>query len=277
MAITKKMTERVQSSLKRFVPILSAQRDRDVSEADTVTLVKDMLSEVFGYDKYAELTSEHAIRGTYCDLAVQFDGKLQLLIEIKAIGSNLQERHVKQGVDYASNQGVEWVVVTNGIEWILYNVLFKKPIDKEEIVRLNLLEIDPRREEDLQRLYLFTRTGLSKHALSEFRDRQDATNRFLLAAIVINSDSVLSAIRREVRRVTEMMVEKEEVAAVLRDQVIKRDTLEGEQAQAAERRFNRRSERAIGRNGKPETSAEAAAPEMRPSAPGRLPTLKPDA
>lgn len=99
MAITKKITERVQSSLKRFLPILSAQRDRDVSEADTVTLVKDMLSEVFGYDKYAELTSEHAIRGTYCDLAIQFDGKLQLLIEIKAIGSNLQERHVKQGVD----------------------------------------------------------------------------------------------------------------------------------------------------------------------------------
>src|SRR5437762_1976962 len=100
MAITKKMTERVQSSLKRFVPVLAARRDRDVSEADTVTLVKDMLSEVFGYDKYAELTSEHAIRGTYCDLAVQFDGKLQLLIEIKAIGSTLQERHIKQAIDY---------------------------------------------------------------------------------------------------------------------------------------------------------------------------------
>ena len=34
-------------------------------------LVKDLLAEVFGYDKYAELTSEHAIRGTYCDLAVK--------------------------------------------------------------------------------------------------------------------------------------------------------------------------------------------------------------
>jgi len=42
-----------------------------VSEADTITLVKDLLSEVLGYDKYAELTSEHSIRGTYCDLAIK--------------------------------------------------------------------------------------------------------------------------------------------------------------------------------------------------------------
>jgi hypothetical protein len=46
-----------------------ATKDRDVSEADTVTIVKDLLAEVFGYDKYAELTGEFAIRGTYCDLA----------------------------------------------------------------------------------------------------------------------------------------------------------------------------------------------------------------
>lgn len=70
MGVTKKLAERLESGLMRFRPVLAAQRDRDVSEADTVTLVKDLMCEVFGYDKYAELTSEHAIRGTYCDLAV---------------------------------------------------------------------------------------------------------------------------------------------------------------------------------------------------------------
>ena len=249
MAITKKMAERIQSGLKRFVPILSAQRDRDVSEADTVTLVKDLLSEVFGYDKYAELTSEHAIRGTFCDLAIQFDGKLQLLIEIKAIGSALQDRHVKQSIDYACNQGVEWVVLTNGIEWVLFHVLFKKPIDKEEIVRLNLVEIDPRRDEDLEKLYLLTRTGLTKDALGAYRDRQDATNRFLLSAVLLNSDVVLKTIRRELRRVTNIMVDQEEVVKALREQVIKRETLEGDAAQAAARRLNRRGDRSIRRAG----------------------------
>lgn len=241
MAITKKIAERLQTGLKRFQPILSAQRDRDVSEADTVTLVKDLLSEAFGYDKYAELTSEHAIRGTYCDLAIQFDGKVQLLIEVKAIGSGLQERHVKQSIDYASNSGVEWVVLTNGIEWVLFHVLFQKPIAKEEIVRLNLLEMDARRSEDLERLYLLTRAGLTKDALTVFRDRQHAVNRFLLSAIILNSDTVLACIRREVRRVSGILVDASAVQKVLREQVLKRETLEGEQADAEGKRFNRRA------------------------------------
>ena len=245
MAVTKKIAETLNTGLRRFRPILAAQRDRDVSEADTVTLVKDLLSEVFGYDKYAELTSEHAIRGTYCDLAIQFDGKVQLLIEIKAIGSALAERHVKQAIDYASNKGVDWVILTNGIEWVLYHVIFKKPIDKEEVVRLNMLEVDPKRDEELQRLYLLTRAGITKDALTQFRDRQEATNRYVLAALLVGSDAMLTTLRREVRRISGMLIDQEEIARVLREQVIKRDVLEGEPAADAARRATRASERPL--------------------------------
>src|ERR1051325_6970212 len=105
MPTPKRTVERLQVGLKIYIPILRSQRDRDVSEADTVTVVKDVLSDVFGYDKYAELTSEHAIRGTWCDLAVKLDNKLRLLIEVKAIGSDLSDKHVKQAIDYAANQG----------------------------------------------------------------------------------------------------------------------------------------------------------------------------
>ena len=71
--IPAKVSSRLSSGLKRFQPILDSAHSRDVSEADTVTIVKDILAEVLGYDKYSELTSEHLIRGTYCDLAVQLD------------------------------------------------------------------------------------------------------------------------------------------------------------------------------------------------------------
>lgn len=273
MSVTKKVAERIQSGLKRFGPILAAQRDRDVSEADTVTLVKDILSEVFGYDKYSELTSEYAIRGTYCDLAVQFEGKVQLLIEVKAIGSPLQDRHVKQAIDYACNKGVEWTVLTNGIEWVLYHVIFKKPIDKEEVVKLNLLEMDPRREENLEKLYLLTRTGLSKDAHAEFHSRQEATNRFMLAAILLSED-VLKTVRREVRRVTELLVDQEDIERVLREQVIKRDTLEGDQAQAAARQVSRRSERSI-RSSSEAEAPTAALPADSATAPSASPTAPP--
>lgn len=245
MAIPKRTIERVTDGLKRFAPILQTQRDRDVSEADTVTVVKDLLSEVFGYDKYAELTSEHAIRGTFCDLAVQFDGKLRLLIEVKAIGSDLQDRHIKQSVDYAANQGIEWVVLTNGIEWVLFHVVFKKPIEKEEVVRINLLGIDPKKEGDLERLYLLTREGISKDALTEYRDRMDATSRFMVAAIILESDDVLNAIRREIRRCTDILIDRDDIVKVLREQVIKREVQEGDSADTAARRFNRKRDRTL--------------------------------
>ncbi|MBI4582167.1 MAG: restriction endonuclease subunit R, partial [Planctomycetes bacterium] len=103
MAIPKKVSERIVAGLKRLVPIIVQQKARDVSEADTVTLVKDVLSEVFGYDKYTELTGEFAIRGTYCDLAIRVEDKIVELVEVKAIGISLDDRHVKQAIDYAAN------------------------------------------------------------------------------------------------------------------------------------------------------------------------------
>lgn len=272
MAIPKRVAERIASRVKTFTPVLQAQKDRDVSEADTVTLVKDLLADVFGFDKYAELTSEHAIRGTYCDLAIQFDGKLQMLLEVKSIGSALQDRHIKQSIDYAANQGMEWVVLTNGAEWVLYHVLFRKPIEHVEVTRFNLLACDPKRDEVLEQLFLVTKEGLQRKAPSEFRERQDATNRYTLAAIVLNSDDVLNAIRREVRRLSEHLVEREAIQAALRSQVIKREALEGPQADAAEKRVMRSAERRAKERSAEEAETEARQSPVSSSAPPEAPT-----
>jgi hypothetical protein len=48
-AIPKKVAERLVVGLKRYQPILAAAIARDVGEADTVTIIKDMLADVFGY------------------------------------------------------------------------------------------------------------------------------------------------------------------------------------------------------------------------------------
>ncbi len=61
--VPKRVIDRLTSNLRRLLPILQQQRTREVSEADTVTLVKDLLCDVFGYDKWAELTADVAIRG----------------------------------------------------------------------------------------------------------------------------------------------------------------------------------------------------------------------
>lgn len=255
MATTpKKVEERIKDGLKRFSPILVAQRDRDVSEADTVTVVKDLLSDLFGYDKYAEVTSEHAIRGTYCDLAIKIDGKLRLLLEVKSIGVTLNDKHVKQAVDYATNQGLDWVILTNGIRWVLYRVSFKKPIEAKAVVEFDLLAANPKKHADIEKIFLLTREGLLKGAVVEFSEKQSATNKFLVAAVLLNDQDILNAIRRELRRLTDIMVPAETIAEVLRNDVIKRETLEGDEAASSARLVARQDKK--GRS----EAAEVASP-----------------
>lgn len=280
MAIPKKVAERIASGMKRLVPIILQQKARDVSEADTVTLVKDVLSEVFGYDKYSEITGEFAIRGTFCDLAIRLEDKVTELVEVKAIGITLNDRHIKQAVDYAANQGIEWVVLTNAVAWRLYHIIFSKPIDKQMVAQIDLTAFDPKKEQDLEMLHLLSKDGFQKGAPAELRDRQDATSRFLLAAVILNNDSVASIIRRELRRVVDVMVSEAEILKVLEEEVIKRDVLEGPAAEGASVRVRR----SVGKPRRQESAkpGSAAAPEGAtcdgsPQAPGNTTSGSPAA
>jgi predicted type IV restriction endonuclease len=227
-----RVADRLASGVKRFQPILVSAKSRDVNESDTSMIVTDMLADVFGYDKYNEITRELAIRGTHCDLATRIDGKYQMLIEVKAIGIDLREPHVKQAVDYASNLGVEWVALTNGVTWKVFRVVFGKPIDIELVLDLDFVSLGVKNMAQMDSLYLLTRESMLKSGLYAYHDHLQATNKFYLAAVVL-SDSVIETIRRELRRVSDVKVEATELRGLLSHEVIKRDVLEGEKAQAA--------------------------------------------
>lgn len=255
------------SGLKRLLPIIEQQKTRDVSEADTVTLVKDVMAEVFGFDKYTEVTSEHAIRGTYCDLAVSVEKKIIELVEVKSAGTTLEDRHVKQAIDYAANEGVVWVVLTNGSVWRLYQVLFAKPIDKRLLIDVDLTTLDLKRDDCTDCLAPFMKEGFAKGVQEELRDRQDATSRYLLSALILNNDNVVGAIRRELRRVVDVLVGDEEILKVLRSEVIKRETVEGPEAETAVRRVNRiasRNSRGKATFQNPADGTEKVAPAAEP-------------
>lgn len=243
--IPSRVSDRLAVGLKRFQPILDGARGRDVGEADTVTIVKDMLAEVFGYDKYAEITSEHAIRGTYCDLAVKLDAKLAFLIEVKAVGLDLRDPHVKQAVDYAANQGCEWVALTNGHRWLVYRVSFGKPIEHQVVADINIAALSPRKDADLELLWLLSKEGWLKSHLDDYAAQKEALSRFTIGALLL-TEPVLAVLRREVRRVSpEARIEVEQLEAALRYEVIKREVLEGDRAQAAKKLIDRAARRTL--------------------------------
>jgi predicted type IV restriction endonuclease len=233
--LPKKAVERIVAGLKRFQPILAAAKSRDVNESDTVVIVADLLQDIFGYDKYAEITSEHVIRGTFCDLAVKLGGSLAFLVEVKAIGLDLKEQFVRQAVDYATNQGVEWVALTNGVMWKVYKVSFVKPIEYELVVDIDLLAVNPRSTEHIELVGLLAKEGWQKAQLGEYHSQKQALSRFTLGALIV-SDSVLDLLRREIRRLSpDVRIEAQEIRRALESDVLKRDVLEGDKAEAARR------------------------------------------
>lgn len=234
-----KVSDRLIAGIKRFQPVLALAKTRDLNESDTVTIVTDILSEILGYDKYSEVTSEYAIRNTYVDLAIKLDGVLSMLIEVKAIGLELKDAFVKQAVDYAANQGVDWVLLTNGAIWRAYKVSFTKPIDQELVLELDLQGVSYKNKDDIESLYLLTKEGQLKSSLGEYHTQRQALSRYSLSALIL-SDTIVDTIRRELRRLSPgVKIEQDEIRTVLSQEVLKREVVEGEKADEARRKVNR--------------------------------------
>ncbi len=238
-SIPQKVSERLSQGIKRFQPILTNAKSRDVNESDTVIIVTDMLSEIFGYDKYSEITSEFAIRSTFCDLATKINGKVQLLIEVKAVGLELKDNYVKQAVDYAVNQGIDFVVLTNGIIWKAFKVAFTKPIDQEMVFEIDFLQLSHKNAEDIEKLFLISKEGWQKSTLYEFHSQKQALSRFFLGAMIM-SDSVVEVIRRELRKISpDIKITSEQIRNVVFQEVLKREVVEGEKADEAKKKINK--------------------------------------
>ena len=258
MPIPKRVSEKISSGLKQLKPIIEQQQARDVSEADTVTLVKDMLSDAFAYDKYTELTGEHAIRGTYCDLVVTLADKPRVVIECKAIGIRLDDKHVKQAVDYAANEGVEWVFLTNAVTWRLYGVVFGKPIDKVLMAEVDILDLDHRKADQVEQLYVFSKHALEKGVLTDELSRTKALSRHMLGALILHDEKVLNTIRRELKRIAGVNTTTEELFGLLKEDVIKRDAMDGPEAEHAAKMVNDNEDNKLRKSKRPNPSAESS-------------------
>lgn len=265
MLVSKRFLDRAKGSLRRYQKILESARARDVNESDTCVIVSDFLGDVLGYDKYGELTTEFAIKSTFCDLAVKIAGKLAFLIEVKSAGTDLKDNHLRQAVDYAANQGVEWVLLTNGIVWQAYRVRFEQPIQHDLAFSIDLLDPSARSAELLERLYLVSREGVSSTAIAAFWQRKEATSRYVVAQLLLAPAS-LAFVRRQLRHLFPgLKITEDDVSALLTAEVIKRDALEGERAVAAQklvRKSSRRRERAKSAEAAPSLPAAPAAPPV---------------
>jgi len=256
--LPKRVSDRLLDGLKRYQPIVGRLRERDISEADTVTVVKDMLCDVFGFDKYLDLTSEQQIRGTFCDLAIKLDGKVHYLAEVKSAGTNLNESHLRQAINYGAHHGIEWVILTNAIEWRIYRLKFAQPIDYKEVINIDILKLSSRKEDDISKLFLLCKEGITVDALTAFHSKTQIINRYVVAEL-LRSEPVVAALRREFRKTFDnIKVEEAELADLIVNEVLKRDVVDGDsadEARAAIKKATQANARRVARESKAQSDA----------------------
>jgi len=250
------VVERYARTVPKFQKVLRIAKDRDVNESDTVAILNDIFGEVLGYDKYLEVTSELAIRGTYCDLAVRIDDKVQFLIEAKAVGINLKQNHIKQACDYGANHGVQWVVLTNGTEWKVYRIRFEQPINFDLVCHFDFLSFNPRNDKHQECLLMLSKEGLARNARENFYEKVQSVNRYVIGNLILGQPT-LSVVRRELRKLAEgMKIDINEIEEIIRLQVLKREVVEGDEAEAASARVKKFYRKSVTKKSATETPSK---------------------
>ena len=237
ISIPTKVQSRILEGLKKFQPIVESAKIRDANESDTVVLLTGILSDILGFDKYTEITTEHSIRGTFCDLAIKINGNVSIIIEAKAIGIDLKDQHVKQAVDYGANKGIDWVILTNGVTWRMYKLLFTKPIQHIPVFQFDFLQIKSKSIDDLELLYNISKEGILKNSLENLYVQKQATNKFMIGNLLY-TESVLNTIKKELKSIyPDLKVTSEEIEKVLYNGVVKREINEGEESDEAKKKI----------------------------------------
>lgn len=233
------VAKRLVKEISRFAKILLEAQKRDINEADTVAIVSDMLERIFGFDKYTEITREYAISGRYCDIAIKLVRGIEYLIEVKAIGTTLNDRHLKQAVDYASREGVKWVVLTNGIDWEIHRVTTAGKVTSEKKLTFDITAINPKLKEQQEKLFLLCKRGVQKDLLGNFHQRKQTVNRYVISALLL-SPNVISNVCRQLKKFSSgLKIETGEVEAMIRSEIVKREVLDSDEGRSANRKISK--------------------------------------
>jgi predicted type IV restriction endonuclease len=211
--------ERMKAAIKRFGKPLADLVTRDANEGDTRLLVTDILCEGFGLDKYTELTTEYRVKGEFADYGIRLDKELIAFLEVKRVTTKLAAKHLRQVETYAVNEGVEWVILTSGVVWQVYHITGGLPIVVDLALDVDLLGEETMAQKANQ-LYYLTKESLKRRQIDALWQAKRATSPKSLAKVLC-SDTVVTAMRKELKRTTGQLVMDVEIVRLLNETVLR--------------------------------------------------------
>lgn len=177
---------------------LTKKQNLEVDESATRIMVNSLLSTVLGYAELDDIKTEYNIRGTYADYVIQLARKKHIVIEVKSIQIDLSANHLRQAMGYAADEGIDWILLTNGRQVKLYKVIFAKPVTRHLVFEYDLTDLSTLKKAAQDITYI-SKASILKGELSDYWKRFDALTPVSLIK-AIYTDDVIRAIRLRLKK-----------------------------------------------------------------------------
>lgn len=185
----------------------------DLDESATRIMVNHFLSNVLGYKELEDIITEYEVKGAYADYVIHLKKKQWFVVEVKAIGIDLNAKHLRQSVIYAANEGIDWAILMNGRQIELHRILFTKPLNTVKLFSLDLDDLKNIHTAAKELIFL-TKHSVQKGELETFWKRRSALSTESLAK-ALYCEEVAKIIRRDLKRETKISFDIEDILVAL--------------------------------------------------------------
>ncbi len=217
---TEKQRTQLERQLREYrKKYLGKGKSTEMNESGTRISVNEFLQDVLGYEFGDEIKTEYAIRGEYADYVVQLKRKKHFVVEVKAMDIDLSERHLRQAMTYAANEGVDWILLFNGRQIQLYKVIFGKPIKHHMVFGYDLSDLGIMRQASGDLVNL-AKKSVEKGDLDSYWKRFDALTSSSLVRMLYSKD-VIGAVRRKVKKQSGINFSDDEVLGAVHELVLR--------------------------------------------------------
>jgi hypothetical protein len=211
---TEKQLQELRTKLKDYKRKYLKKEFSSLDESATRIMTNNFLTEILGYQELVEIKTEYRIRSEYADYVIQLKRKKHFVVEVKSIGLDISEKHLRQSLSYAANEGIDWILLLNGREIQLYRVNFGKPVTTTLIYKIDLLNVDDFKKCP-ELLWNLTKRAVERGELETFWKRTNALNPENLAKLLY-SEEIVKRLRNDLKEQTGIYFQIEDVAESLR-------------------------------------------------------------
>ena len=129
--------------------------------------------------------------------------------------------------------------MTNGNNWEVHRVNLEGKVENELLFKIDFMEINPRKSDQQELLFLLCKRGIQKDLIDEFYEYRQSVNRYTIGALIL-SDPVISLIRRELKKFkTGIKAEADEIRTLVEQQVLKREVVDSEAGKDANKQVSK--------------------------------------